>query len=1049
MIRDHNQAMTNPPQIFTDVAPFAVKNTWTSPQEYEIWWEDPRDIFQVVVSFAPGSLPSPNSLRLDYWRSSWPGVRVPKGAVVGAGESGWLANDDWTNGAWQPADSIAALEANQIVFTFHPLDHQEFPDLADFPAVFRRTLKLRLVSSTPNAPLQRVAAFTDSVWQQADIAIEWKHLPGQPAAWEGRLEAFNGAILVVSPLAPSVSIDGPATWRVADADSPSGVVATVQYAVNDDRNSFDHTIVTLRSNALAAGLPGVSFLVDDVHREPVYLRDLGLLMRPAGQTQDFAAFEAQWEQTHASTLYQRIHALPEQTWERSWRNMPRKTSRIYFTLGCEGSRQKFAVEPNGDLFITENYIRRAPGKDTPRLGWQGRVLHFHLGMPEVEPGYRAILEDTLPIIRTVWEQDGVVYDQEAFAAWLWGDMRGERMQGDDPVVALLRLRFSNRTAEPRLLNLPLSTQVDERAHESLEVNNGWVTSSGKLRFYVDANGAGGLHAQDGRVVFKAIVAPSQTLEVIVKLPHVDLNQPEEKERLKELHFQATKEQVAAFWRQRIAAGAQIETPNQTINNFYKTHLMHMLVVNDREPGSGRNVARCGGFFYGSFPDEGCMSISDLDRRGYHAEAERCLELYVHHQGSVPLPGNFQSQAGVFYGSGGYEEAGYNRNHGWILWCLAEHYRFTRDRAWLERVAPALVKACDWIIRERQATLLPGSIAYGFLPSGSLEDVTDYWTWLATNAYAGWGFRAAAEVLAEIGHPEAARLTREAEAFYRDLKAGFYEACARSPVVRLRDGRWVPHFPAHQERRGRDFGWLREVLEGACHLVYCGFIPPDDPAAQWILEDYEDNLFLSDEFGYQAEDFERQWFDWGGFSMQSNLLLFPPIYLWRDEPKHYLRATFNAFTSAYFPDTVQMCEHALPDLAHWRGDHFKSSDEANSTSWLRFMLIAEYGQELFIGQAIPREWLQHGKKVSIERAATHFGEMSLCFVSHAATGSVTVQVDPPRRNPPERIIVRVRHPNHRPMQKVWVNGLPHDEFDAAHEWIDLSGYSDPFQVRVEY
>ncbi len=129
--------------------------------------------------------------------------------------------------------------------------------------------------------------------------------------------------------------------------------------------------------------------------------------------------------------------------------------------------------------------------------------------------------------------------------------------------------------------------------------------------------------------------------------------------------------------------------------------MHMLVINDQEPGSERRVARCGGFHYGSFPDEGCMVISDLDRRGYALEAERCLDLYVDYQGTAPLPGNFQSAEGVFYGSGGYEVAGYNRNQGWVLWCLAEHYRYTRDRAWLERVAPALIKGCDWITRERR------------------------------------------------------------------------------------------------------------------------------------------------------------------------------------------------------------------------------------------------------------------------------------------------------------------------------------------------------------
>jgi hypothetical protein len=449
-----------------------------------------------------------------------------------------------------------------------------------------------------------------------------------------------------------------------------------------------------------------------------------------------------------------------------------------------------------------------------------------------------------------------------------------------------------------------------------------------------------------------------------------------------------------------------------------------------------------------------MVISDLDRRGYTQEAERCLDLYLHYQGTVPLPGDFQSAVGVFYGSGGYEMAGYNRNQGWVLWCLAEHYRYTRDRAWLERVAPAIISGCDWIIQERQATMTLDErgqrpIEYGFLPAGSLEDVTDYWTWLSTNAYAYLGLRSAAGVLAEAGHPEAARLQREAQAYGQDVRSGFFEACVRSPVVRLRDGTWVPHFPDRLQRRGRDFGWLLEVLEGAAHLVYCGIIAPDEPAARWIIEDYEDNLFLSEQYGYSASDFERQWFSWGGFSMQPNLLIFPLLYLSRDEPEHFLRAYFNPFASAFYPDTMMLTEHALPTLADWLGDHFKTSDEANSTYWLRLMFLAEHGDDLFVGQAIPRAWFEDGKKMHVGRALTHFGEASLDIVSHVATGTVVVRLDPPRRNPPQTIRLRVRHPERKRIQSVMVNGLPHAQFDAEREIIHLGHCIEPVEVRVKY
>ena len=1024
--------VTSTAEQAVDVVPFAARGFWSTPVDYEIWWEDPRDFFRVVVNLAVTGPDAPAPI-LSYWRSSWPHTRIPKGALVGAGDSGWMNNDDWTTGVWQVADCIVEQEVEVLTYKFHPLNTLEFPQETDFSVVFRRTLKLKLTFAEPGARVVAVAACTDSTWCEEEITIQWK----QPGL--GRVEAFNGAVLSVRRLG------------VSD-ESLSGVIARLRYAANGDPNSFDRTIVTLYATGLYPDLPGVSFyLTEALGPEPIYLRDLGILIHPARQPLDFAAFEKMWEANHSLTLFDQIHQLPEQTWERAWANMPPKVTRMYYTLGCEGSRQKFAVESDGSIFMTDTYIRQVPGRDSARLGWKGHKLRLRLGPPERKPADRSILEGDLPILRTEWVDAGLAISQEVFAAWLWGESPTERRPGDDPVILMVRVAFTNLTMEAGEINLPIQSIVDDKDAETLACRDGWITTrGGQLRMRVEINGQGEMiERSPEEMCYRLHLPPGSAHAIFLKIAQIDLSDPEEKARLVSLDYTYLRQCATAAWRERIDQSTRIRTPNETINSFYRTHLMHMLVINDREPGADRNVARCGGFYYGSFPDEGCMAILDLDRRGLHKEAERCLELYVHYQGSVPLPGNFNSSEGVFFGSGGYEEAGYNRNHGWVLWTLTEHYRFTRDRAWLERIAPALVKGCDWILRERQATMVDNPIQYGFLPSGSLEDVTDYWTWLATNIYAGWGFLAAAGVLAEIEHPEAGRLAPEAQAFWSDLRAGFFAACARSPVVRLRDSTWVPHFPTRQERRGRDLGWLREVLEGACHLIYCGLIRPDEPAAAWILKDYEDNLFLSAQYGYRVEDFERQWFDLGGFSMQSNLLLFPPLYLQRDEPKHYLRGYFNAFTSAFFPDTVTMCEHALPDLAHWRGDHFKSSDEANSNGWLRGMFLAEYGQDLFIGQAIPRAWFEHGKKMEIERAATHFGETSVVFISHVATGSITAHLELPQRNPPQRILLRLRHPEQHPMKVVWVNGLPHSDFDPIKEVIYLKHHSDPVEVRALY
>ncbi|HMN61442.1 MAG TPA: hypothetical protein PJ988_13805, partial [Anaerolinea sp.] len=602
-----------------DVSPFAARAFWAGPACYEIWWEDPRDVQRVTVETRAAQPP-----RLEYWRSSWPEVRVPKGAVVGAGESGWLANDDWTNGNWQPAHCTTRRDGTTWIFEFQPLNRQEFPELSDFPAAFRRTLKVRLcfeggASEGSRPEMSRVEVFTDSIWREAEVALEWRG----PLA--GHLEAFNGQVLGVSPLNSLTEMHDGGGWasRVSGGEY-SGVHARVHFAANEDPNSFDRTILTLRADFLEGALPGVSFFLDEIlEKKAVYVRDLGVLARLREPGLEMARFEAEWEQNHTPTLYEQIGQREEQTWEQAWANQPRKKTRMYYTLGCEGSRQKFATQPNGDVFMTENFIKVAPGKDTPRLAWDEGELQVKLGFPAVEPGLREIEEGYLPVIRTVWMEAGVVYEQEAYATWLWGTTPGVRREGDDPVIAMLQVRLSNLTSQPRQAALQVESCIRGGKADTLIEDQGWITTfTGHLRMLFDTHGQGRLSADAGRVHYQGVLRAGEAHTLTLKLAHLDLNQPEERARIAALDYAAEKQQVLAYWRERTHQGAQLITPNQTLDSFYRTHLMHMLVINDREPGADRQVARCGGFYYGSFPDEGCMAITDLDRRGYHAEAER-------------------------------------------------------------------------------------------------------------------------------------------------------------------------------------------------------------------------------------------------------------------------------------------------------------------------------------------------------------------------------------------------------------------------------------------
>jgi len=117
-----------------------------------------------------------------------------------------------------------------------------------------------------------------------------------------------------------------------------------------------------------------------------------------------------------------------------------------------------------------------------------------------------------------------------------------------------------------------------------------------------------------------------------------------------------------------------------------------------------------------------------------------------------------------------------------------------------------------------------------------------------------------------------------------------------------------------------------------------------------------------------------------------------------------------------------------------GDHYKSSDEANSTYWLRLMFVEERGEELWLGAAVPRYWLADGNKVGIENAATYFGPMSVKWESKVNKGKIEMTLDPPRRNQPKKIYVRFRHPEGKHIVRCEVDGKPYGNLDPEKEWI---------------
>lgn len=987
-----------------DAAPFGI------PIENGVQWEDPREVHRVEVLF-DRVLPDPGAVRLQYWSSRWPDQRLPKDRKPGGGDVGWWELGNWYTGAWRTADADARCEGRSVIFTFRPINQSERPDLPDFPARYRTTLKLRVVAQDARARVTAIAAFTDSIWKEAAVRIVWKRSP--PAV--PVIEAFNGYVQAVQFAKGAARVE-------------------FLQAGNSDPNSFDRTLITVRWSGHRC-----TFDPADLEEGPLVVKPLGIALLPADDGRSYAEAERACQ---GKSLYDRVKELPEQTWKSAWAGMPAKKSRIYIPLGLDGGRQRFRQDASGAIEFRTNdgYLYARPGSDTPRLKLENGPVRISFGQTD-QPASRSLAEGTLPIVITEWSADGVHVRQESFAAPISGWRSSSSVPPPDtPAAWIARFTFTNAGPAPARIALPI--RIRTGSQDAVLTPDGPVLrSEGQPRIVLCGQGRENALQQ---FPLEASLGAGKSTQFTIAVPYL-IPTDDEVRLLRGLDFDRLREQTAAYWRRREDASSQLLTPEPELNAFYRAHAMHLLVNCEGDPEASRRFARVGSFHYGVYGNEACMMVVDLDRRGYHREAEECLDTWIRYQSTEPLPGDFSSKEGVLYGAGGYEAGGYNQHHGWILWCLVEHYRFTRDQRWLEHAAPAILLAADWIIRERRRTLARTDIARGLLPAGSLEDIGDWWPWLSTNCYTWRGLDAAAWALEQLHHPRARSVRAEANAYRRAILARFREAMERSPVVRLRDGTAVPHIPSQPYRRGRSFGWICETLEGAIHLLITGLLPPHAPEAEWILKDYEDNLFLSHQYGYTLPDFDRFWFSRGGMSMQACLLLGAEPYLFRDDVKNSLRAIFNAIAVGYFPDAQMLTEHALPDMGDWRGDHYKTSDEANACGWLRSLFVREDGEDLLIGQAVPASWLQPGSECGLERASTHFGDVTVRY--RCGRGYASCQLQGPHRNPPKRIRVRFRCSEGRPFRTVTVNGThwPH----ARGEWVELPGDVGDAEIRVEY
>jgi hypothetical protein len=1050
-----------------DIAPFALPNT--APNE--VRFEQPRDIRRVVVRLAS---PVSAEIGLSYLHKTWPQTRhelPPEMGRTHPCQFGWRPLDDWFNATWRRAAVQSThLDERTLEFTFAGLhaEFAEYPGREVYDVTFRRTLGVRVEAAVP-AAVQAIEVYTESAACRAAVRVELdagRRTPGGCVTLSG----YNLRGLRCRPL---TGVEVRRHQIILQPGGARGFLAQWECMVPAHPYSDDDALLTL-------SLEGEVFTVALAalrEQGPIWFAESGVFITAAADPTTFAQYQAR--NRGVKTIRQQVLEAPEQSLSGAFHGQPRAHA-VAYTLGCKHARQRFWIEPNGDIVLNRHNVMWTPGADSERFGNEGNArFFFDLG------DWIPVARYTDPAPAFAWNlqfrHGSLVREQRYLATPLRPLGPASELAGDDTVVLLVRLSLHNAGAETVPARLPLgfsgnSGRSGNRLAAGRSAAGGQdddlVPRSARTPLTATPDGRllgvwqglpvlRGLYESDltprtdgDGLVFEKRLAPGESAELVLRIPFIVVDREDELQALRNLHFGACDRQALEFWRAEARQGAQVVTPNAHLNALHTMHALHVQVTDHAVPGKPHLInTSVGASTYGNFSNESCMIIDELDQRGLHEEARRRIELWLEYQGTVGLNGRFSDIDGVFYGAGGFEQGqSYCQHHGWVLWIIAKHYAVTGDARWLRDVAAAgLCRGLEWVFRQRQHTLqtLPHSRGWerGFLPAGGLEDVDDYCYWLSTNALTWRGCDAASAALEAIAHPDAARFRQAADAYRQDLIRGFETMRRLSPLVRLRDGRWVPHYPSRLYCRGRDRGWIRETLEGAVYLLISGLFASDSPQAAWILDDFQDNLYMNPPFGYYVDQPANTWFDRGGVSIQPNLLAGLMPHLERDEVEVYLWMFFNCWNACYREEITAMVEHPYPVLGFSNSAHFKTSDEANAVKWLQHMFVYATPTRLHLGRAIPRDWLRAGRGARAEGLQTPFGTVSVAYAPQADGCTIEATVKLALRAAPAQTLVRFRTPGQQPLRTVTVNERSHPAFDAVTGDVDVSGCSGDLVIRI--
>jgi hypothetical protein len=688
-------------------------------------------------------------------------------------------------------------------------------------------------------------------------------------------------------------------------------------------------------------------------------------------------------------------------------------------IGLPLGSHKTTVTKDGSLKWSQWSLKRRE-LDSP-IGFSSQMD----GMLAIEPlagdtamkaGAQTLYQGRYPFVVTQFAGSGVRLEELAFSADPEADAaKMPTAESGAKGLDVVRLTFTNDGAAAKTIALKLSGR--ERNLPGHVVNDVLMTGSGEDVALLSDAGGMQVAAEDGglTLALHGTLAAKTSKTVWLRLPY---EWPAKRNsEILNLTGTALLAKAVAQWDQIWARGARVRYPEKVLNDFFDASIAYVLILTEYD-AKGDLWALDGPDVYRQYWGRGeYFQARAMEVAGYLTPARESVEHSFH-----IMIDDGEWDGPPVSGWPAWDNIGGNAGAVW------DYYLYTRDKAWLAKAYPFLLRSSEWVRDHREETtyedmsgvplgarpikrmltgskcrpeidppLAPGEKTYwyGLLPWSYGDSGLPEGHSFSHNFLAAYGVRVTAEAAQVLGKPD--------DAAWLDKEYAGYTAAIRTSVDRAVGlEKTAPHYLPAQPTRP-DAAYSQTFLA----IWPTGIYSANDPLVSGLLTRME---------GEESQGLPTNvaWAGpagvWPGESMNMS-----ETYLLRDDVAKNAAMLVAALNHSYTTDVFK--EEILTDVTKERaceGPHSKREDmqgtgdmpeawgNANAVDLLRDMLVEERTEApatveskttLHLLAGLPPQWMAKvGDVASVERTPTTLGTAVSVKATRTATGW-KVEFDP--------------------------------------------------------